>query len=180
MLDMITGAFGAIAGGGATGLLGAVISRFADYKLEKMRFSHQRELADLELKQIKLEAEYAFKVADREATMAEEVAASETLRTSYSADSATYLRHATGKVSSFFMGVVDFARGMLRPGATVFLLYVTYSISREMHALVTELNGAALDANLAQSLWVDVVNMILYLTSAAVLWWFGARPKAKG
>jgi len=179
MLELITGGLSSLLAGGATGLLGSLISRFSDYKLEKLRFENKRKLMEQENEQIRMEAEFAYKVTDREASRLENIAGDDLQKGSYGADVAKYLPAATGKYARFFMGTVDFIRGLIRPAVTIFLLIVTYKIAAQLHAIIIQIDGQLVSVEQAYELWVQVINQILYLTSAAVLWWFGSRPKAQ-
>lgn len=163
--------------GGATGLLGSVISRVADFKLEKMRGEHKLLMVDKETEQMKLESEYKITVVNRESEAAEDVAASQALSASYQADSASYLAAATGKVSAFFMGFVDFMRGIIRPGMTIYLTILTTIIAMQLHSIIDWAD--TLSPQELYATWREVINTVLYLTTSAVLWWFGSRPKAR-
>jgi len=177
----VVGALGSILTGGATGVAGAAISRYADYKLEKLRMEHKIEEAKLENEQIRLEGEVRSNVARIEAEGASEVASYSALSASYQADTATYLAQAKGKVSAAFMGLVDWVRGMTRPVLTGYLTALTTWIAYSLYEMVGDLQAQQLlvnEGDLVQ-MWWDVINMVLYLTATSVLWWFGSRPKAR-
>jgi hypothetical protein len=176
----VIGAIGSILTGGATGVIGAGLSRFADYKLEKLRMEHSREETRLQNEQIRIEGQVRTQVAEVEAAGEAEVAGYSALSASYQADAATYLAKATGKFSSFFMGMVDWVRGMTRPVVTGYLITLTTWIAFQLYGLVGGLHEQQVlvsEGDLVR-IWWDVINVVLYLTSAAVLWWFGSRPKA--
>ena len=177
----IVGALGSILTGGATGLIGAAVTRYADYKLEALRMEHKREEIKLQNEQIRIEGEVRTRVAETEAAGAAEVASYEALSASYKADTATYLAKAQGKVSAFFMGLVDWVRGMTRPALTGYLSLLTTWIAFSLYGMVGELQTQQLLMNETQlvQMWWDVINMVLYLTATSVLWWFGSRPKAR-
>lgn len=176
MIEIFTSLFA----GGTTGLIGSIISRVADFKLEKMRFSHELEMTKVENEQIRLEAEFKFKVVDRESDAAEDVAASQALSASYRADSAAYLPKAKGPVSAFFMGFVDFLRGLIRPVVTLYLVVLTTLLAWELYDVIRMFEATPAMTDESMDLFNEIVNMVLYLTSASTLWWFGSRPKAKG
>jgi len=149
MFEMIA----SILTGGATGLIGTLLSSVMDYFKEKQRHAH-------EMDKLKFEKEImAMEIAgkDRVATIQAETALT---TQSIRADRATYSHNSASKWLVF----VDVVRGLIRPVITVGLC-VTVTI-----------------------FWFDtqdetikkqIIDTVLYLTTAVVLWWFGSRRKVK-
>ena len=79
-------------------------------------------------------------------------------------------REATSRMSrpgeGFFMKLVDFVRGMTRPVLTFGLVGAIYFLLGAQDLAIVELRPR-------------IVETVLYLATAAILWWFGARQIEK-
>jgi len=175
---MISEIVGTIVGGGATGLLGSVINSVGDYFKQKQQYSHEEKMAEIETKHLEMEIDRDVKITEREAKAREEVAAAETQAESYKADTRAYLPAEAVKSSQFIawlMAIVDFIRGITRPGLTLYLCAVTTMIYLQTNAVVSQAGG--LDGEQAFFLMKNITLGVLYLTFTAVGWWFGSRSK---
>lgn len=147
----------AVLGGGATGLLGTVISAGAEWLREKQRHAHEVALRRLDLEMLAAEAASAERVAAVERE-------TEQTRAEHAALEASY-RAATTRMSrgdSRWLAAVDVVRGLTRPVLTwVFVALVgwMYFSAVTLRIEVRE----------------QIVDTALYLTTTCVLWWFGAR-----
>ncbi len=147
---------GAILTGGATGLLGTVFSGVFDYFKQKQRNQHTLAMMMEERKTMELEIHGRERVAVIEAESAQDIAASKTFAASYQSDQAHY-----SKGDHPALVWVDVTRGLIRPILTVALValvakfYFTADVESQHHIVAT----------------------VLYITTAAVLWWFGTRVK---
>lgn len=183
---MILETLGAIFSGGVTGVVGAGLSRFADYKTEQLRADVDLKKGEQEMALMQLEATSRVQVADREADAAVAVAQreldgtmatadAEALKASFANDSR---RWSNNGMSGWFT-LVDVLRGIIRPGATIYLLVlmtmIAYYLFTAMDAIGINQFASAMELF---ALFEKVVLMILYLGSTALLWWFGARSKA--
>ena len=183
MLEVLSTIFGSIFSGGATGLIGVAIQRYADYKNKQ---------ADLELQAKKFEYDIALKKADAE-IMAQEwaaktqvakietegasdVAASQAFAASYAADAQRQFSTnvVPGRVGGFLLILLDVLRGAVRPLLTIYLCALTTYIWLQAHDV---LGRIPLDAKSALDVWHLIVSTILYLTTTCVLWWFGTRNR---
>lgn len=171
MLEEFGTALTSILTGGATGLIGSVISRVADFKIEKMRLEHA-------LATQKIESEASIVIARSQAAAQEAGAAYEALGSSHDADKASYMQAAESPIARALMTAVDFVRGITRPLLTLYLVVATSWMSYVLYRLVQEMEGPVLGPMQVLSLWSNVIDMVLYLTASAVLWWFGGRAKA--
>lgn len=140
--------------GGATGLLGMILTaiikwgeakqRLAERKLD---YEHELALQELAMKTRGMELESEQAIADIEATQA--------MRTgSYEHD------RGYGRASQWVVNILR----LVRPALTLGLI--------------------ALTGVIFFSLWNDeqrqqIVEMVNYATSAAIVWWFGAREMEK-
>ena len=160
LIGIITSAFG----GGLTGLLGHGIKEWLSAKrLDKEARIKAEERAH-ELAVMRLEAETAGKVAAIQTEGAAEVASYDALVSSYQHDKATYSarfdRLPRWAVGALVM--VDVVRGVTRPALTATgIVAVSY----------LAIGGA--------EEWVrlEATRALVYVTTAAFLWWFADRPK---
>ena len=144
--------------GGATGVIGTVVSGVVGHFQAKRKFEQQLSLRRLDLEAMQIEAKAAAAAsavrAESEATSAELAA----LTASY--------REASNRVSmrgdSVLLVLADFVRTMVRPALTIGLVGLTAWIYTT-----------------APALRPTVIDTVLYLTTAAVLWWFGSRAAEK-
>lgn len=160
-------ALGSIVAGGATGLLGTAISKVFSFYENKQKFRQQVELMRLNADAARQEAEYRLKEAEvagriklsqieEEGRSKAEVSANEALAKSYFEASS---RWSTG--DSPWLVFVDVLRGVTRPVLTLMLCLIVFVM------------WAKTSDNTLES---QIVQTVLYVTTAAVLWWFGSRP----
>ena len=184
MLELIGGALSAILSGGATGLIGVAIQRFADYKnkmadLEKMKIQHEHERGLRELDAKIMEQEWAgrTKVAQVEAAGAEAVADAQAFAASFQLEPKLYSEKVKpGKVGGFLLILLDVLRGVVRPGLTLYLCWIAtvmYEQSRAIMAVGDISAVSLLDTH------KQLVSTLLYLFTTCVLWWFGTRNKGQ-
>jgi hypothetical protein len=198
MWEAITSIIGAVFSGGATGLIGIGIQRFAEFKkqqleLEVVKLNHQNALAlaDKETERARLRAEADQAIADRGATAREREAEedaharqieadSRSLLASYEHDRASYIEKGAmlgkGKSAAFLrvaMGIVDFARGMLRPGLTIHLTVIVTMMFLTMVAILEKAGG--LNVEDVKPILTLIVQTITYCWTTCVVWWFGTR-----
>jgi hypothetical protein len=81
-----------------------------------------------------------------------------------------------GPLTGFLLVLLDFLRGVVRPGLTVYLCAITTLIYVEARAIMAGVSFATADAMRVHDL---IVNTIMYLTTTCVLWWFGTRNSQK-
>ena len=147
----------AVLGGGATGLLGTVISAGAEWLREKQRHAHEVALRRLDLEIMTAEAASAERIAAVERETEETRAGHAALAASYQA--------ATTRMSrgdSRWLVAVDVVRGLTRPALTWAFVVLTGAMYFTAGTLRTDLGA-------------QIVDTTLYLATTCVLWWFGAR-----
>ena len=161
MLDMLM----SVLTGGATGLLGTIISGGIDFFQARQKHGQELDLRRLDIELAKSEAAGAEKVAAIEAEGRGDQAAWEAMEASYREASSRMSRAGDG----FLMKLVDFVRGMTRPVLTWCLLglvgAIYFLLGAEDLAIV--------------ELRPRIVETVLYLATASVLWWFGSRQIEK-
>ncbi len=169
-----------ILGGGATGLLGIVAQRFFDWmhvkeKTKLMVLQNQHELAVMSA-----EWQGRLGVAKEQGEAARDVADSGALAASYQG---AFERFATWDMKKdhwtikAMMVLLDVLRGIVRPGLTLYLCWITTQIYQETRALLDS-DGVSLTSDQTLQLLVYLIATICYLFTTCVTWWFGTRNKA--
>lgn len=182
MFEILGTLLAGVLSGGATGLLGVLIQRWFDHKnrqqdidMLKLQLANAVELS-------KLETERASRVAeaDMQARFAE--ADADVLQASFRHDAASYLapeaqrrKGWVGGIVTLLMGLVDFMRGILRPGMTAYLCWLTTIMFWWVRELADR-HGLSLTADQVMQLMVQIIATILYVFTTSALWWFGTRP----
>ncbi len=177
--------------GVATGLLGNVLTSFTNLKTQKLK--NQHEVAMIKVETEAMAAEAAMQIKVTETNVAGELARLE--ETTYGKnielankpslnnrlleklfDSPWTAWVAT--ILAFLLGVVDFLKGVMRPGLTLYLVALTSWITYYAAELLTAKQGL-MDAIMAAALFNKVVDIVIYLTVSVVTWWFADRRVAK-
>lgn len=181
-MEILAGLLGSIFSGGATGLIGVMIQRFADYKnkqldmvLEKQRgeIEIQKRQADLAI--MAKEVEGRLRTAEIEGETAKEVAASQAFAQSIFKEPERYSNaNTTTSGQQWLLVLVDVLRGAVRPLLTLYLCALTTYIWFQVKE---KLSIEDLEATDVLEVWKYTVQNILYLTTTVVLWWFGTRNK---
>jgi hypothetical protein len=148
---------GSVLTGGATGLLGTAISHVFSYFKDKQKNQHTLAIMREERETIKMEIEGRERVASIEAESAKDIAESKVFAASMNADKA---RYSSGE--SQWLVMVDVVRGLIRPVLTIGLVIFVGIIWATS-------DNPAIDN--------QIVTTVLYVCTAAVLWWFGTRVK---
>lgn len=170
---MIEGLLATLLSGGATGILGSLVSGATDYFKSKQLFLHEREMVKLETIQLEKELENAREITRMEGETKRDVADATALSTSYSADVASY---ALGKAreSKWFV-FVDVLRGVIRPMLTIYLAAVVTFMYIDFYALMH--NADAVPVQDIVQMSQQIVYTVLYVATTVILWWFGSRNK---
>lgn len=178
-METLFGLIGSVLTGGATGLLGVIIQRFADYKNKQLDMQIRVQDRAHELAVMDREWAGRVKVAEVEGASREAVADSGALAESYKG---AFDRFATWDMRrekwwvKAWMVFLDVIRGLVRPGLTIYLCAITTMIYVEAQQVLV---STAPDPEAASVMVKHIVNVILYLTTTCVLWWFGTRNKQK-
>lgn len=182
MIEILASVLGAVFSGGATGLLGIGIQRWFDFKnrqqdieIVKLQLANTIELA-------KMETERATRVAeiDMEARFVE--ADASVMQATFRHDAASYLspdaQKRKGWVGGFviaLMALVDFLRGILRPGMTAYLCGLVTVMFFWVRS-TAERYGLTLSPEQAFQMMMQIIMTILYVFTVSTTWWFGTRP----
>ncbi|ANO57635.1 hypothetical protein [Vibrio phage vB_VhaS-a] len=174
-MDWITEFLTSALSGGVTGLIGSIASGFFMWREKVNQRKHELDLAKLSLDERRLEGEQLLQQikAQSDATIA--MAEMGAFANSINADRRTYSTSKGSRLLQF----VDFVRGLTRPVLTFFLVYLMSSITWD---IVDALGGyeAVIQGIGSMSLVERLILGIIYMTTSAVLWWFGSRQIQKG
>ena len=175
---------GSIFSGGLTGLLGVGLQRYFDFmkikqelELKKLEFAQAQEMRKIDAQIMQQEWAARTKVAELEEHSRETVAAEGSFAASFGAEPQQYSARAKiGPVAGFLLVLLDFLRGVVRPGLTVYLCAITTMIYFEARTIMS---AAAFSTGEAIRVHELIVSTILYLTTTCVLWWFGTRNRQR-
>ncbi len=180
VLSDIGGFLGSVLSGGVTGILGVAVQRVADYKNKQLDLQAAREKAQSEIALKQADAaimaqEWAArtKIAETEAAGQEAVADSQAFAASFN-EPKQYAAGALNPAQTWLMVVLDFVRGIVRPGLTIYLCVLTtlvYFQAREIQV------RTGISSEEAYAVVKQVTSTILYLATTCLLWWFGVRNK---
>lgn len=181
-MDVLATIFGSIFSGGATGLLGVLIQRWADYKNKQLDLQLEKERRETEIAKRKADAEVIsaewngrLKVATAEGDTAKDVAETNAFAQTLFKEPERYSNAATVTPGQqWILVVLDALRGAVRPLLTIYLCALTTYVWFQVRELVAAEN---LDGTAAIEVWKMVVGNILYLTTTVTLWWFGTRNR---
>ena len=175
--------------GGATGLIGIALQQWGDIKkrahdLDVLKQQHlqTKELKELDnqrdLQMATMSAESAESLANIQVAARVEEINSEDYRASMASDRATYLSPEAQKhwFVIGMMAVVDFFRGMIRPGATIYSLVLLTMLLFWVHDMWSRSLIKITDAD-ANRLALEVVMTVTYLVTTLTTWWFGRRAE---
>ena len=165
MLETLFNLGASVLTGGATGLLGTALSAVVDFFQSRQQHSQELDLRRLDIELAKAEAEGAAAHAAIEAQTTRERAEWEALEASYREASRRWSRPGEGRLMQF----VDAVRGLTRP-------LLTWSLFALVGAIYFLLGASDLAA---MGLRPRIVETVLYLFTAAMLWWFGSRQIEK-
>lgn len=181
-MEFLTDAIGSILGGGATGLLGTLATAWVSYKKAKENNRHKEQMAKQQHDAAIAEAEADLKMAQTEGAIQQSLAATEAaaegLAASYQHDQRQYAEGTLSSAQKWLMVVVDFFRGMMRPGLTTYLVVLTSIMYWTMLDLLGGLE-ASFGAGEILGIIQHITLTVLYLTTTCVAWWFGGRQLEK-
>ena len=182
MLEILGTLVGSIFSGGATGIIGVIAQRFADYKnkqldmqLEKQRFDNTVALREVDAKIMAQEYAAKMDIVRVETAGASDVADAAAFGKSY--DMMNGQLTDPSKLTpgqTWLMVLVDAFRNLVRPALTVYLcalVTVIYFLARD------KVSAEDLTSEQAIELWKLLIGTILYVWTTCTLWWFGTRNK---
>ena len=178
-LDIVGTVVGSVLSGGATGLIGSAISLFAEHKKREQDLEAQRIQNTHDKSMLEAEWSARSKIADTEADADRDVQDGKTLAASYGLEPKRYLVMDAKDMNPFMrflLGFIDFCRGIMRPGITIYLMVLTTLIYLQLLTFMEDY-GQVMKSDDVVQMVVLIINTILYLATTCVLWWFGTRNK---
>ena len=186
MLSILGTIAGSIFSGGATGILGVIAQRFADYKnkqldlqIESQRFTQAVEMKKIDAEIMKQEYAARLSITQTEVAGASDVADSAAFAASYQLEPKKYSSEAAmTPAQNWIMVLLDALRGSVRPLLTLYLCVLVtaiYVTSRE----TLRATGNELSPDQALDLFKLTLGTICYVWTTITLWWFGTRNKGK-
>ena len=141
--------------GGATGLLGTLMSGGISFFKKKQANAHMLQLREMDMRELALEAQSS----ERQEALKLEAA----MRKGSYADARTFISKNMKLTNGqkWIVVFIDLIRGLMRPVITIFFLVMTYLLYRQGQE--------------TQS----IESAIIYMTTTTVLWWFGTRQLEK-
>jgi len=179
--------------GGITGLVGTLITKWDESKKRQADIELQRLQNEQTKALLKMEQAHAIQLASLTAASQERLAdinaqaradetASLDFRASQDSDRARYLApeaQGQSRLARWAMGLVDFARGMIRPGATVYSFVLLTMLLLWVMQLYSE-KQLTLTPDQAQKLALEIIGTTTYLATTCTTWWFGVRGTSRG
>lgn len=178
--------------GSITGLLGTVISHWSDANkrkadIEMVRLNHAQtlELAKQEQAHTLAMAQQTAAVQERIADIGAQSRAVEQagldFRASHESDRATYSTAAAqtnSRLVRWAMGAVDFLRGIIRPGATIYALALHTMLLMWLMDMVNRAQ-ITLTKDLTERLVLEIIFTTTFMVSTFGTWWFGIRGRSQ-
>jgi hypothetical protein len=183
VFDLLGTVLGAILSGGATGILGVVAQRYADYKNRELDLAREKQQQEFELakrardiEQARIEAEGRLEVVKTETAGRTDVADADAFKASFQAEPLKYTESGMplSRWQRWAFVLLDFIRGVVRPGITLYLCVLTTLIYWQAQSVLDAVYVSPEDA---YALVKTIVAQVIYLTTTVVLWWFGTRNK---
>jgi hypothetical protein len=179
--------------GGITGLVGTLITKWDESKKRQADIDLQRLQNEQTKALLRMEQAHAIQLASLTAASQERLAdinaqaradetASLDFRASQDSDRARYLApdaQGQSRLVRWAMGLVDFARGMIRPGATVYSFVLLTMLLLWVMQLYSE-KQLTLTSDQAQKLALEIIGTTTYLATTCTTWWFGVRGTSRG
>lgn len=152
--------------GGLTGLIGGIGQKFFDYKSKKLEIDLQKIKGEQEIALRKADAEIMAQEWKARTVIAETEADAKMFEASHN-EPELYSQNlkSISRQQGWLLIIVDFLRGIVRPGLTLYLCAV-------VTIMYTRTDGATINPQ-------SIVDTILYLAVTAVTWWFGSRGPKK-
>ena len=182
--------------GAITGLIGSISTSIAAYKMQKLKNEH--EVAMEKETRLTIAAETTASVKIEEARLAAEIERGDAKGFALSQEAGAkalfkdsymdrlftikpeWLRLITAPIGVTLMtgfGVIDFLRGLMRPGLTTYYTvasgYLTYLLWN-----APMIGGMHLIQN-GSEIFADLVAATIYLSATCASWWLGDRSTSK-
>jgi hypothetical protein len=180
-MDIFSG-IASVLSGGVTGLIGTVAQKVFEFKTKQLEIELQKEkfANDVEMKKAEaaiMAQEWAARtqVAKIETEGASDVADSKAFAVSLASEPQRYATGTLSEKQNWFMVVLDFMKGIIRPFLTLYLCAITTVLYISARKLVPDM--VSVDDALAMV--SKITDTLLYLFVTCTCWWFGSRGTKK-
>lgn len=178
-MDFLSG-IASVLSGGLTGVIGSVTQKVFEYKSKQLDVELQKEKYANEILLKKADAEIMAqewaartKIAEKEADAKVDAEDAKAFAAALTSEPQKYHEGSLTVGQNWMMVMLDFLRGIIRPGLTIYLCGITTAI----YIQAKNIMGTDLQVGQAYELVDHIVNTILYLCTSCVLFWFGTRNK---
>jgi len=184
----IGGILGTIFSGGVTGIIGSIANAVASYKLKKLEYQHEEVMAKERRVLLQMQTNRDVQLGEITKEQLETETAAAVQKASYDQDKSTYVNRIDfskfgvlgkffGSLIGFLLGIVDFLRGIIRPGSTIYFEVFMFIMWFSVYKLLGGYKELPKEQLL--SLFETLCMLILYCGTTCVLWWFGGRQLDK-
>lgn len=174
-----------------TGLVGNALTSWTNLRTQKLKNEHDLAMVKAESEAMRLEAEANIKVTETqvqgELMQLEEMNYGKNLELANKSTVSNKLVEKLfdnkwttwlGSILVFLLGIVDFLKGLMRPGLTLYLVGLTSWITWYASEILST-KQELMDVLTAAALFDKVTDIVIYLTVSVVTWWFADRRTAK-
>lgn len=193
ILSAITsGALGTIFGG-----IGNLINQWFQQKQIKMKYQHEKDMAEVQIKMLNAQTDASIKIAEAKVKGALEL--EEAKGYSYSQQVGNqknfsdqwmnillqqdgwlrYLSVPGAFVLMCLFAVVDFLKALMRPGLTLYFTVLSSLLTWKSYQIIQSGGFSAITEEQAVLYFTIAVDTCIMLTTTCVTWWFGDRRMAK-
>ena len=184
---IFSGGFGTVLGG-ITGLVGTWLKSKHERDMLKLEMDERQKDREHDLSVMKMEGDNAVRVADIHRQEADDTASGKALEKSYSLEPKRYSEGLAfpdtwyGRVLSSLTAVLmfslDFFRGMMRPGGTLYMMILNTFIYLQYQEMV-ETYAIKPTPEQAYAITMYFVSSFAYLLTTSFVWWYGDRNRQK-
>lgn len=166
--------------GGVVGLLGSLLTNLFDIFKTSQKNKQSIELKKMDLELMDKEYQASLQQAAIKADMSKEISSDSLMIESYGHDGRVFSKDfKPSKIGKFLLVMVDVTRAYVRPGLTVYMIYLVTKVQDNAYTIISKAKVDIVNVAEAIELYHEIVSLILFLASASFLWWFGTRGKKK-
>ena len=151
------------------------VNKWLDAKGEAEKRAHEINMRRVDIEIMQQEAAAKIQVAKSEGEAKVEVAETEAFSEAVKAEarrSSEGVKYTPGQ--AWLMVVLDFVRGIVRPGLTLYLCVLVTLVYIKASSL-----AGMMDAATAGEMVKEITAKILFMAEVSTMFWFGTRAKGK-
>lgn len=177
--------------GVVTGLVGNIVTSYSNLRMQKLKNEHEVAMIQAETAAMAAEAKANIQITETavqgELERMDSNIYHETVKQATEKSlpnkllellMAKWYTMPFGVILSVLLGLVDFLKGLIRPGLTIYLVVLTSFLTFQAIRIIG-LKQGLMSTGEALGLFKDVTSIVIYLTVSCVTWWFGDRRTAK-